>query len=123
MLLFETMLTYRVDKRGRTELILILCNPLYHNLDIQQRQEVIPLVYVSEIKWKFLYNGALRCLADVHTNDVIDTGDDRILILCLNTPIGRYVSLVFPKLTETYKSQKQFFFSSLAPKEIISNEG
>ena len=63
----------------------------------QQKLSAMPQVYVGEMKWSFLHNGAQRCMTDVHTSySVYDsTMMDWILIKCLNKPVGRFISLIF----------------------------
>ena len=87
----------------------------------QQRFGVTPQIYVSEMKWSFLNNGARRCITDVYTSYSFGTATlDWILIKCLNNPVGRYVSLVFSN--ELNRMDLKSLFPSIQLVQFITKE-
>ena len=63
----------------------------------------VPTIYVSDMKWSFLSNGAQRCLSDLYISSsyYFKHGEyiEWIMVQCLNSPPGRYVSFVYHKQT------------------------
>ena len=79
----------------------------YHRINIffsdyKTYHESVPYIFVSDLKWSFLSNGAVNCASDVYINPP----SDGLLIRCSNTPTGRYVSFVLPQdpKDKTYSS-------------------
>ena len=77
---------------------------------------MVPHIYVSQMKWSFLHNGAIRCHPTVYSSI---SRTDWVLIKCLNTPTGRFVSLIVPEDTDNLKT----FFSSMRQIEFLTTEG
>ena len=70
-------------------------------------------IYVSDMKWSFLSNGAQRCLSDLHiSSEYYLKGSEYtkwIMSKCLNSPSGRYVSFVYHKQTIITREMDIFF--------------
>ena len=70
-------------------------------------------IYVSDMKWSFLSNGAQRCLSDLHiSSEYYLKGSEYtewIMRKCLNSPSGRYVSFVYHKQTIITREMNTFF--------------
>ena len=87
--------------------------------DFENLLKVFPLVHVSEMKWSFLNNGAVRCLQDVYTDAELEWA----LIKCLNNPVGRYLSFIVSAELKSYTFFLKTFFSMMSEMQVFSTEG
>ena len=87
---------------------------------------VIPSIYISDLKWQFLHNGAFKCITEVYTPEghtYSFYSSDWILIQCANTPVGRYISMIFPMLQDELRDEKMSMISDSSVQLIHTTEG